>query len=149
MHTEKRTACNKKVDRDKYKKVGTVCKHCYKRKERNKNIFVPEKQNNDKNARVSANENHCHVFIGSSNLGKTYYNLKIPGKLGNKLPTHIKTRSSKYYSNFRTTTESKPINFSKESVMIFDDVLVIQNSSYLEEFFTRGRHEILDVCYNY
>ena len=42
----------------------------------------------------------------------------------------------------------KPINKYKGSVLVFDDMLGARNSSQLNEFVTRGRHEDLDVHYN-
>ena len=41
----------------------------------------------------------------------------------------------------------KPINKYKGSVVIFDDMFGAKNSSQINEFFTRGRHEDLDVYY--
>ena len=41
----------------------------------------------------------------------------------------------------------KPINKYKGSVLVFDDMLGARNSSQLNEFVTRGRHEDLDVYY--
>ena len=39
----------------------------------------------------------------------------------------------------------EPINKHEGSVNIFDDILGARNSSQIDEFFTRGRHENLDV----
>ena len=41
----------------------------------------------------------------------------------------------------------KPINKYKGSVLVFDDMLGARNSSQLNEFVTRGRHEDFDVYY--
>ena len=38
-----------------------------------------------------------------------------------------------------------PINKYKGSIVIFDDMLGARNSSQIDEFFIRGRHEDLDV----
>ena len=73
--------------------------------------------------------------------------LKIIEKLGNKRPVHIISRSPNQYSNFKTSTEIKPINNYKGSVIIFDDMLGARNSSQIDEFFTRGRHEYLTIFY--
>ena len=97
---------------------------------------------------VSTYENHRHVIIGPSNIGKTYYMLKILEKIGNKRPIHIITRSPNQYPNYKTSKEIKPINKYKGSVVIFDDMLGAKSSSQIDEFFTRGRHEDLDVYYN-
>ena len=67
--------------------------------------------------------------------------LKKLEKIGNKRPIHIITRSSNQYPNYKTSTEIKPINKHKGSVVIFGDVLGAQNSSQLRDFYTRGRLE--------
>ena len=73
--------------------------------------------------------------------------LKIREKIGNKRPIHIITRSPNQYPNYETNTDIKPTNKYKGSVFIFDDMLGAKNSSQLDEFLTRGRHEDLDVYY--
>ena len=73
--------------------------------------------------------------------------LKILEKIGNQRPIHIITRSSIQYPNYKTSNEIKPINKYKGSVVIFDDMLGARNSSQIDEIFTRGRHEDLDVQY--
>ena len=74
--------------------------------------------------------------------------LKVLEKIGNKRPIHILNRSPNQYPNYMTSTEFKPINKYKVSVVIFDDMLGARNSSQIDEFFTTGRHENLDVYYN-
>ena len=110
-------------------------------------IVLPEKQKHNSIPNVSTYENHRHVVIGPSNVGKTYYMLKILEEKGNKRPIHIITRSRNQYPNYKTSTEIKPINKYKGSVVILDDMLGARNSSQIDEFFTRGRHENLDVYY--
>ena len=73
--------------------------------------------------------------------------LKVLEKIGNQRAIHIITRSRNQYPNFKTTNEIKPINKYKGSVVIFDVMLGAKNSSEIDEFFTRGRHEDLDVYY--
>ena len=68
-------------------------------------------------------------------------------KIGNKRPIHIITRSPNQYPIYKTSNEIKPINKYKGSIVIFDDMLRAQNSYRIDEFFTRGRHEKLDVYY--
>ena len=72
---------------------------------------------------------------------------KVLEKIGNKRPIHIITRSPNHYPNYRTSTEIKQINKYKGSVVIFDDNLGARNSSQIDECFTRGRHEALDVYF--
>ena len=73
--------------------------------------------------------------------------LKVLDKIGNKRPIHIITRSPNQYPNYKTSNEIKPINNYKGSVVKFDDMLGARSSSQIDEIFTRGRHEDLDVYY--
>ena len=73
--------------------------------------------------------------------------LRILEKLGNKRPIHIITRSSYQYLIFTLSIEIKPIDKNKGSVVIFGDMLGARKSSQIGEFFTRGKHENLVVCY--
>ena len=68
-------------------------------------------------------------------------------KIGNKRPIHIIIRSPNQYPNIKTSNEIKPKNKYKGSVVIFDDKLGARNGSQIDEFFTRGRHEDLEVYY--
>ena len=151
------TACKIMIDVNNYKKDRTVCKSCYNiSKRKNNNVTLPTNKINTSyqqpnvenvNKKDSNFENHRHVIIGPSNVGKTYYMLKVLEKIGNKGPIHIITRSPNQYPNYKTNNEIKPINKYKGSVVIFDDMLGAKNSSQIDEFFTRGRHEDLDVYY--
>ena len=73
--------------------------------------------------------------------------LKILEKIGNQRPIHIKTRFPKQNPNYKTSNQIKPINNYKGSVVNFDDMLGARNCSQKNEFFTRGSHEHLDVCF--
>ena len=150
MDIKKCTVCNIKIDVDNYKKDRNICKNCYninRKKYYNKEKPKIDNVNNPNNKIVSKFENHRHVFIGPSNVGKTFYMLKILEEIGDKRPIHIITRSPNQYPNYKTNNEIKPINKYKGSVVIFDDVLGSKNSSQRDEFFTRGRHEDIDVYY--
>ena len=162
MNVKKCTVCGIKIDVDNCKKDRNICKNCYnmnRKKYNNKekkrkfddSVNKIEKPKidivNNKNNIVSTYENHRHVVIGPSNVGKTYYMLKVLEKMDNQKPIHIITRSPNQYPNYKTSTDIKPINKYKGSVVIFDDMLWAKNSSQIDEFFTRGRHEDLDVYY--
>ena len=71
--------------------------------------------------------------------------LKTLEKIGNKRPIHIITRSPNQYPNYKTSTDIKPKKKYIGSVVVFDDILRARNSSQIDKFFTRGRHENLDV----
>ena len=66
-------------------------------------------------------------------------------KKGSQRPIHMITRSPNQYPNYETSNKTKPINKYKGSVVIFDHMLGPRNSSQIEEFYTRGRHEHLSV----
>ena len=146
------------IDENKYLKHRTVCKKYHNENRRKNNIntinkneidTTPQQPKIDKiiNKNVSTFENRANVIIGPRNVGKTYYMLKVLERRGDKRPIHIITRSPNQYTNYKTSNEIKPINKYKGSVVIFDDMLGAKNSSQIDEFFTRGRHEDLDVYY--
>ena len=105
------------IDVNNYKKDRTVCKSCYNiSKRKNNNVTLPTNKintsyqqpniqnvNNNNNDIVSTYENHRHVVIGPSNVGKTYYMLKVLEKIGNKRPINIITRSPNQYPNYKTS----------------------------------------------
>ena len=154
MDDKKCIVCNIKIDEDNYKKDRNICKNCYninrkKYYNKEKKIEKPkiDNVNHPNNNIVSKFENHRYIFIGPSNVGKTYYMLKVLEQIGNQRPIHIITRSSNQYPNYKTSNEIKPINKYKGSVVIFDDVLGYKNSSQIDGFFIRGRHEDINVYY--
>ena len=158
MDVKKCTVCNIEIDEYNCKKDRNICKICYninrkkynnkeKKRKYDNSVNKIDNVNIVNNDIVSTYENHRHVIIGPSNVGKTFYMLKVLEKIGDKRPVHIITRSPNQYSNYKTSTEIKPINKYKGSVVIFDDMLGAKNSSQIDEFFTRGRHEDLDVYY--
>ena len=73
--------------------------------------------------------------------------LKVLEKIGNKRPIHMITRSPNQYPKYKTSNEIKPISKDEGSVVIFDNMLGAKNKSQIDEFFTRGRHEDLNVYY--
>ena len=128
------SACKIKIDENSYKKDRTVCKKCYNKKKRKKeyNTSIHEtkitnvnnrKQKQVNNPNVSTYENHRHVIIGPSNVGKTNYMLKVLEKIGCQKPIHIITRSPNQNPNFKTSTDIKPINKYEGSIVIVDDML--------------------------
>ena len=147
MDVKKCTVCNIKIDEDNCKKDRKICKNCYninrkkytineKKKKTADSVENIEKPNTENvNNKDSKFENHRHVIIGPSNVGKTYYMLKVLEKISNKRPIHIITRSPNQYSNYKTSNEIKPINKYKGSVVIFDDMLGAKNCSQIDEFF--------------
>ena len=109
------------------------------------NIEKPKTYNVNNKINVPKYESHAYVVFGPRNVGETYYLLKTLEKIGNQRPIHIITRSPNQNPNYKTSTEIKPKNKYKGSVVIFDDMLGARNSSQIDELFTRGKHEDLDV----
>ena len=94
------------IDKKIYKKHRTVCRSCYNINKRKNNInTLPPNKNNtsyqqpntwnvdnkkkqkninnkDYNPNLSTYENRANVVIGPRNVGKTYYLLKVLGKIG-------------------------------------------------------------------
>ena len=71
--------------------------------------------------------------------------LKLLERIRNKRHIHIITRYPNQYPNYNTSIENNPTDVHKGSVVILVDMLGARNSSQIDEFFTRGRHEALDV----
>ena len=152
------SACNIKIDESNYLKHRTICKKCQNENRRKNNIntiteneidTTPQQRKINKinKNNVSTFENHASVVIGPRNVGRTSYILKRLEKIGKERPIQRITRSPNQYPNYKTSIEIKPVNKYKGSVVIFDDMLGAKNSSQIDEFFTRGRHEDLDVYY--
>ena len=80
--------------------------------------------------------------MGASNVGKTYYMLKILEKIGHKGSIHIITRSLNQYPNYKPSIDNKPIDKFKGSVVTFDDMLGAQNSSQVVAFTHKGDMKI-------
>ena len=121
------SVCNIIIDENNYLKHKTVCKSCYN-KNRRKNKTIEKKivttaqqpkvdETNNNNDNVPKYENHACVIVGPRNVGKTYYMLKVLDKIGNERPVHIITRSSNQNPEYKTSTEIKPINKYKGSVV--------------------------------
>ena len=156
MDVKKCTVCNIMIDEDNCKKDRIICKNCYninrkktineKKRKTNDSVNNIEKPKIDNvNNNISTYENHRHVFIGPSNVGKTFYMQKVLEKIDNQRPILIVTRSPNQNPNYKTNTEIKTINKYKGSVVIFGDMLGAKNGSQIDELFTRGRLEDLDV----
>ena len=111
MDDKKCTVCNVKKDEDNCKKDRNICKNCYNKSRKNYNDNENKRKTEDSmnsikkpkidniNNNVLTYENHRQVAIGPSNVGKTFYMLKILEKIGNKRPIHIITRSPNQYAN--------------------------------------------------
>ena len=87
------TTCNINLEKNNHLTDRTLCEICYKKNRRKKinNTSIQNQQpkidkvniNNDNNPNVSTYENHAYVAIGPRNVGKTFFMLKMLGKIGN------------------------------------------------------------------
>ena len=146
------------IDENNYLKHRTLCKNCHnenRRKNNNNTITENEIDTAPQQPKIDKNDSNnfstfeilALVVIGPRNVGKTCYMLKVLEKIGKKRPFHIINRSPNQYPNYKISTEIKLINNYKGSLVFFDDMLGARNSSQIDEFLTRGRHEDLDVYY--
>ena len=93
--------------------------------------------------------NNSTLIVGPCFCGKTYLMLNkiLLSELENP-DKDIKylTRSPNQYPNYETSQEISTINDYKDCLVIFDDMLD-HNEKEIQPFFTRGRHENIDVYY--
>ena len=129
MDSRKCTACNRTIDKDNQKTNRTVCEHSYNRRQGNNSFIVPEQQNNQNNANVSAYEDHRNVIVGPSNSGRTYYFLKVLKRIDSKRAIQIVGRSPNQCSIFETSIGIKPSDNYKGSVINFVELLGAQKNS--------------------
>ena len=141
------SACNIKVDKDNYKKDRTVCKDCYNKKKRENNNNTLIKNQQPKIDNVNTNNNNRTLNIGISNSGKTYLMNKF--LLQKQEPIFINTQSLNQYPNIKIQTpdEIQPLANYENSTVVFDDMLLSKQESNIDLFFTRGRHNNIDIYY--
>ena len=144
---EKSTACNKKFSKAKLKKERTICKNCYNKKKRknNNNTFIQNHKKNINN--VNTNKNNRTVIIGFSNCGKNYLMNYILFHL--REPIFMITKSLSQYPNIKaqTSDENQTIEIYGNNTVVFDDMLLTKQKSSFDLFFTRGRHQNIDIYY--
>ena len=74
------SACDKKIDKNIYKKDRTVCKSCYNGNKRKENkTIVPYQQSKSGNG--NKNNNTRTPLVGPSFSGKTYLMLKTLSRI--------------------------------------------------------------------
>ena len=145
-------SCKIEIDKTNYLKDRTVCKSCYNknRRKNNNNTIIKNQQpkSDDKKKRkvvYSVNDNNRTLIIGFSNCGKTYLMNHILHQ--KQEPIFIITKSLNQYPNIKaqTSDEIQPLNEYENSVVVFDDMLLSKQESNIDLFFTRGRHNNIDI----
>ena len=148
------TACNTKIDINKYKKDKTVCKSCYNKnrnKGKNNNNTLPpckitasHQQPKIENVKSSRNKSK---IVGISKCGKSYLTNHILHR--KRQPIFSNTKSVNQYPNIKakTSDEIQPLNEYENSTVNFDDMLLSKQEGNIDLFFTRGRHNNSDMYY--
>ena len=95
----------------------------------------------------SVNDNNRTLIIGSSNCGKTYLMNHILHQ--KQEPFFIITKSLNQYPNTKaqTSDEIQALNKYQNSIVVLDDLLLSKQESNIDLFFTRGRHNNIDIYY--
>ena len=146
------SACNIKLDINKYKKDRTVCRDCYNKKKRKNNLVQNEitKSHQPKIGNDSNNNNNRTFLVGPSFSGKTYLMLKILSRISDR-DIYIITKSPpEQYTSSKIkikeiNDEIKPLNEYENGIIVFDDILGSSNSRFIDHVFIRGRHNNLDI----
>ena len=150
------SACNIKLDIYIYKKDRTICRDCYNKKKRKINInnLPPNKiiENINTPQQSKFENNNRTLLVGPSFSGKTYLMLKILSRIPDR-DIYIITKSPpEQYSNSKIkikeiSDEIKPLSEYANGIIVFDDILGLSNSRFIDQFFIRGRHNNLDIYY--
>ena len=95
----------------------------------------------------SVNNNNRTLIIGFSNCGKTYLMNHI--LFQKQEPIFIITKSLNQYPNIKAqiSDEIEPLEHYENSTVVFDDKLLSKQESNIDLFFTRGRHNNIDIYY--
>ena len=85
------------------------------------------------------------LMIGFSNCGKTYLTNYI--LLQKQEPFSIITKSLNLYPNIKvqTSDEIQPLKNYENSTVVYDDMLLSKQESNIDPFFTKGRHNNMDI----
>ena len=145
------SACNIKLDINKYKKDRTVCRDCYNEKKRKNKITISHHQQQPIIENGNYNNNRT-LLVGPSFSGKTYLMLKILSRISDRDIYVITKSPPEQYTNSKIkikeiSDEIKPPNEYENGIIVFDDILGSSNSRFIDQFFIRGRHNNLDIYY--
>ena len=100
------------------------------------------------------NENNIYnnptLLFGPSFSGKTYLMLKTLSRIPNRdiyivTKSHPEQYSNSEIKNKELSEEIKSLKEYENGVIVFDDVLSSSNSRFIDQFFIRGRHSLLDI----
>ena len=93
------------------------------------------------------NNNNRTFIIGFSKCGKIYLMNHVLSQ--KQEPIFIITKSLNQYPNIKakTSDEIEPLEHYENSTVVFDDMLLSKQESNIDLFFTRGRHNNIDIYY--
>ena len=149
------SACNTEIEITIYRKDRTICSTCFnKNKSKRKNkknalppntISVSYQQPKIKNF-LNNNKNRT-LIIGFSKCGETHLMKYI--LLQKHEPFLVISESPNEYPNNKaqTSDETQPLNEYENSTVVFVDFFVIKTKSNFDLFFTRVRHNNIDIYY--
>ena len=93
--------------------------------------------------------NNQKLLVGPSFSGKTYFMLENFSRKPNRDVYLISKSLPEPYSNSRIKVKEtgelfKALREYENAIIVFDDILGLSNSSYKDQFFVGGRHNILE-----
>ena len=97
----------------------------------------------------NVNNNNRTPLVVPSFSGKTYLMLKIFSRIPDRDIYVVTNSPPDQYSNskikIKEIEEMKPLNEYENAIIVFNDILGSSNSRETDQFFVRGRHNILDI----
>ena len=142
-----RKASNFILNKKNYLKNRTVCKGCYNKTGRKKNFLIQNQQPKIENVNNNNSNNNRNVIIGFTNCGKTdLMNLFV---LRKQELTFINTQSLDQYLKIKaqTSDEIQPLEIYENSTVVSDHMLLSKQKKNIDLYFTRGRHNKIDIYY--
>ena len=137
-------SCNVLINEKNVVKNRKKCNKCFNNI-RNKNKKPITKHIYENNTMIKTERT---LIIGRSGCGKTFLMLSL---LKDKNPDDVyiicKTENQ-YPSNFHNQScEILPLEDYENKTIVFDDMLGSKEAEDIDAFFTRGRHQNLDIYY--
>ena len=135
--------CNILINKNNIVKNRKGCKSCL-HKMTNKQVITPH-QYLSNNHEIKTNR---YIIVGSSGAGKTNLMLDL---LKNINPNNVDIicRSKNQYPDKypNQSLEIEDVEFYENSHIVFDELLGSKQSRDIDQFFTRSRHNIINVYY--
>ena len=142
------TACNIKLDSNKYLKGRTVRKSCCNTKiRRNDNNTLVQNQQPKIDETNNKNNNRTLIY-GFSFCGKFFLMNHVLHQKRDPFLIIIKSLSQYPNINAQTSDEIQHLEKSeKNSTIVFGDMLLSKQESNIDLFFTQGRHQSTNIFF--